>query len=117
MNIRILDNSFALKFVSKRDADDHRAYGWCQYDPPEINIQAGLDHVKTAGTVIHEVLHAIMESSRGCPLPKDEDKLEEYFVTVLSVGLVTTLKHNPAFLNLLYDLIKDGESTKKKLAK
>jgi hypothetical protein len=110
MRIEILDDTYNLLYASKKAMDGAQAYGVCQYDPPVILIQGGLNPVKDASTTIHELMHAVYNSLRGAKVPIDDPAaVEEFFVATLSAGLATVLRNNPKLLDRIYDQLRYGK--------
>jgi Zn-dependent peptidase ImmA (M78 family) len=71
--------------------------GMYDREKAQITLEKTLSQDQKAATLLHEVLHAILQEAH----PKLEDRKEEALVTVLETGLFAFIKDNPKVIRYL----------------
>lgn len=93
--IKINETDYKVISRSKRWGKAQKAYGQITYDKKLIEITEGQTPQEYLDTVIHEVMHGIIEEYE---VAMDKRK-EEKFVTKISNHLTDVLKKNPKLLD------------------
>lgn len=93
--IKINETDYKVVCRSKRWGRDKKAYGQITYDKKLIEITEGQTPQEYLDTVIHEVMHGIIEEYEV----KMDRRKEEKFVTNISNHLTDVLKKNPKLLD------------------
>lgn len=106
-HVDVLGQPFTIAFevhptaVLDPDApQSHDALGVCNRTTQRIVIRAGLTPAKTRETLLHEVIHAIIGTSRIDPFDAPDDA-EETLVSQLAPLLLMTLRANPHLIKAL----------------
>lgn len=90
---------YRLSFYGEEDHRTHNTYGMCDKVHKVIALSPLMREEQAATTVLHEVLHAIVEE-----YGMDEvvpEGLEEYIVKVMANGLSSALRKKPELLRVL----------------
>lgn len=85
------------RFRYRRGASMPDVLGLCHNDRALIDIRAGQLPIDEKDTVLHEVLHAIL----NCQGREYGGEVEETYVRALATGLVVALQDNPEFAQWL----------------
>lgn len=92
-SIRVGYRTFTTEIMTPRQAEARNAYGECDNAQGIIRIWADLDPVKSADTMIHEVLHACY-----CIAALEDEDKEERIVRTLAHQLAQVWRDNPALI-------------------
>lgn len=88
--------------LDPRQPQTFEAFGSCDCGKSEIVLRGpdGISEDKCRETLLHEVLHAVIGTSRIPPFGHGEE-VEEDFVSMLAPVLLDTLRDNPDLVNAL----------------
>ncbi len=108
--ITILGQRFSVRVepdpiacLDPRQPQTFEAFGSCDRGKGEIVLRGpdGISEDKCRETLLHEVLHAVIGTSRIPPFGHEDGEVEEGFVSMLAPLLLDTLRDNPDLVNAL----------------
>jgi Zn-dependent peptidase ImmA (M78 family) len=85
------------------------ALGACNSVKKRIYIKEKINDQEAAGTLLHEVIHAVFRNT-GLYQSGEIAEHEEIIVSQLEIGLLGVIRDNPDFVPYLQRLLKRGAS-------
>jgi hypothetical protein len=102
-SVRIGAVRYSIEMVDRAMLGDHGRLGDCNPNTATIRVADSRPPAVIAETLIHEVLHAVMDDA-GMDMDKDD---EERLVSGLSPRLAALIADNPALMGSLADMLSE----------
>ena len=97
MKLKVGSNTYKVVQEDSPTLNDVQVWGYCHKDKKEIVLDKKMDQERMQSTLIHEILHAIIEERKL----KRYLKEEEMVVDQLANGLQAVLRDNPKLRRIL----------------
>ena len=91
-SIKVGYRTYSVSLMDHWESTDKQAFGRCDNNGGRIELDAHMDAPKAANTLLHELMHAVWYV-----WGMDRKVEEEPAVTIMSNGLTTIMRDNPAF--------------------
>jgi hypothetical protein len=106
--VSVGNRTYSLHLVDDPRTDDGaKVYGYMQSVSCRIVLEKGMPPAKMAETLVHELLHCALVDYMFVGMK--EEKGEEFYVQVGSVGLTKIFKDNPKLFKWWLYLMSAGE--------
>lgn len=104
-SVKVAYRTYRIEMLDHWEATEKQRFGECDKNAAVIRLDEKLDRFKMANTVLHELIHAIWYAFNG-----PEAKItEENIAFVVSNGLTTVLRDNPALAVWLTEAVAEGK--------
>jgi Zn-dependent peptidase ImmA (M78 family) len=100
---------YSINNMTKDTGEISGALGACNSTYKKIFVKENLNDQERAGTLLHEVLHAVFRNT-GLFQLENISEYEETIVTQFEIGLLGVIRDNPDFVPYLQRLLKRGAS-------
>ena len=97
MRLKVGSNTYKVIYEEHPTVNDVQVWGYCHKDKKEIVLDKQMDQERTQSTLIHEILHAIIEERKLRRYLKDEEML----VDQLANGIQSVLRDNANLRRML----------------
>lgn len=77
------------------------ALGYTRYETDLIVLRNDLSNGAARATLLHELLHVIIEASRPGQVKPSKEDMEHWFIGLIENPLITVLQDNPDLLTYL----------------
>lgn len=100
--VRVFGLDYRIVGMSRSVSESLGALGEIDFDRLEIKICEGLADQKEAETLLHEILHGILDATAS----QETKDGEEALVNRLASGLTSVIRDNPELIDFLQESLK-----------
>ena len=101
--VKVKNNEYKIVSKTREWKEENGAYGMIHFDKNLIEIANSQSKQNLVDTVLHEILHAIVEEYK---IKFTHHKVEERIVTHISQGLTAVFKDNPNLIEWIKEKSK-----------